>query len=371
MVSSHKTGSLFATRPWRAAVLFVEHAVQEVDDGIPRKPDLQTPDFVSQPWFHALYGSVFAWYESRHGERIHERSRTVAKGLVLIWRTPYELAVPLSVLGPGVPGKTAWLRFPDEVLAAESVQDWIVGSPDLSVGSKDESVPAIASAKEVATHLRQINVSLIGNKHSQNVQSGFLSGVRLHIETAATHVVQLSTSGGISRAIWELQMACESAFKALMQHRTGSIKESHDLFFLYDSLPDPKPTFGRDLLKQIPRWEKVTDLRYGQGQASSVDDFFRTYRVVLSVVNSLLQPMVSLRVGKATLEMAKPPWLPKDIDDRPALTRRCRRIDLRPTADRRTVRMRQHAQDPLCTVARLQRRRHDALLRACGFERRA
>ena len=62
-------------------------------------------------------------------------------------------------------------------------------------------------------------------------------------------------------------MACECALKALLQKKAGRFRETHDLFVLYDDAVPYGFSLNRDLLKNIPTWRKMMELRYGRALA--------------------------------------------------------------------------------------------------------
>jgi HEPN domain-containing protein len=150
---------------------------------------------------------------------------------------------------------------------------------------------------------------MIGVMDTDDVVRGFLDTLRGNISRAAEDIIQRRRESTTSGACWEIQMACECAFKALQQHKTGAFRETHDLFMLYrDAMPHGL-SLNRDLLKIIPPWREMADLRYGQGTELTVAWYYTVYRTMLRIVAAALEPMVSLRVGKGSFKIAKAPWL--------------------------------------------------------------
>jgi len=296
-------------RPFWASFRFAQHFIQRVRAGGKEwEPDFDSLQFASEPWFKELHRSVSAWYRARYPGAF-DRSPRTARGVVLIWGTPFLIEVPLLVTSPGTPGKTVWLSFPDSVRDDEDAMNWVSSSPDLSQIEPEEQTQIRALVSEVASSLRRISVAVMGIGQSDAVVSGFAQGIMVHLQSAADRVIQHGRRGGTSRGYWEIQMACESAFKALSQHVTGEYTETHDLFYLYDRLPEPPAGLQRDLLRQVPRWQDVADLRYGQRADPQIADFFQCYRSALVIVAALVDPIASLRFGKASFEIARAPWL--------------------------------------------------------------
>jgi HEPN domain-containing protein len=165
------------------------------------------------------------------------------------------------------------------------------------------------ACREVASLLRSIMVKLMGIQPSDSIVRGFLNGVRLHVEVAAEHIVRERKEGVTPRAYWEIQMACECAYKALLQQKGGAFIETHDLFRLHDEAAPYQLTIKRDMLKKFPRWKEMIELRYGQTIDTTITAFYETYRTMLQVVESVLTPIVTLWLGEGALLVAKAPWL--------------------------------------------------------------
>lgn len=302
-------------RPFRAALYFAQFFVLEIRDGDRQwTPDLESPDFVAEKWFRALYQEIESWYRNRYGAALEQSPPTVVNGFVLIWGTPFALKVPVTVTTPGRPGKTVWVSFPDSVLENENPASWLVAPPNLSAMSDFEQEEVVVQCKEIASLLRSIRVKMMGITGNSVVQ-GFINGVRLHVEVASEHVVREQRGGATPRAYWELQMACECAYKALAQGRGGSFRETHDLFLLHDDVESYGLAVSRELLKKLPRWKTMVELRYGQVADPAIASFYEAYKTMLQVVDAVLAPIVIFGVGKASFEISKAPWLSEEGDE--------------------------------------------------------
>jgi hypothetical protein len=300
-------------RPFLAVLNFAKAFVLEIKDGDKQwTPDMDSPQFVTERWFRALYQEIEEWYRVRYGAALEKSPPRTANGFVLIWGTPFALRVPITVIEPGTPGKTVWVSFPDSVADAENPVEWLVAPPNFAAMSASDLADVTAECKEVSSLLRSIMVKLIGIQLGSPIVQGFLNGVRLHIEVAAEHVTREQQEGVTSRAYWEIQMACECAYKALLQQRRGSFIETHDLFRLHDEAEQYGLAVKRDSLKKLPRWKKMVELRYGQTLDPAISSFYEAYKVMLRVVNAVITPMVTLGIGKASFEIARAPWLPED-----------------------------------------------------------
>ena len=73
----------------------------------------------------------------------------------------------------------------------------------------------------------------------------------------------------------------------------------------------------RDLLKRIPRWEEMTDLRYALGSRNDIAECFSCYLTVLEVVLAAVKSMEGLRLGPAEFLIGQPPWMQDDPSKAP------------------------------------------------------
>ena len=219
----------------------------------------------------------------------------------------FAILIPALRARPGQPGETIWLSFPDGLRDDENVLDWVEAPPNYSMLSPQELCSAEEFATEVTTALRFIHAGLMGVKADDEKLDGFNAGIIPHLERAAELLTE-SKPESFQRAFWELQMACEEALKALLVQRTGKFKETHDLFRLYDALEE-SPEFNRDLLKCLPGWKEMADLRYGQGDHEDRAECVKCYRATLTIVAGTVHSMKKIEFGSGEIEVARAPWI--------------------------------------------------------------
>lgn len=107
-----------------------------------------------------------------------------------------------------------------------------------------------------------------------------------------------------------MQMACELALKCLAQQRSGTFKETHDLFHLYDQMPQSPPPFARTELSKLPNWEIMIELRYGGGPPIAIRQAFRSYRATMTIVAATTSAFEKrYQLGKAKFHLKRPPWI--------------------------------------------------------------
>lgn len=309
-------GMPLCERPFAAAMEMVERFVigVQLSGALQQKPG-DSPDFIATPWFRIIFRTVEQWYQARLGLALVPKKDTIS-GAVLIYGVPFRIAVPATFSRPGKRGdgelmETVWLRFPDTVLEneVEGVTSWLVSPPSLAAMPQAQIADVRQRIIEVATALRSIRTNFMGAGGEGDLLA-LQKGTVAHLE-AFVDLIQRQEPTCIQKAYWEIQMACESAFKAVTLQRTGQFRETHDLFKLYDDLHALRPLgISRDKLKGIPRWEEMVDLRYAQGRRENLAECVKCYRVALAVTEAVVAEAGPRRLllGNAEFELGCPPW---------------------------------------------------------------
>jgi hypothetical protein len=299
-------------RPLLATVTFVEHCVVEVstDGGRTRTKPEAEGNFLHEPWFGRIYTAVETWYRTRYGNALDNPAGRTINGVVLVFQTPFRIRIPTTVTTTGKPGETIWLMFPDNILEHEDALRWIDNPPNLEPMSLAQRQEVRETVIVVASTLRRIRVLLMGATGRERRFQGFYQGVVLHLESAAELLLR-AKGETTQKAYWELQMACESVFKALLLQKTGSFPETHDLFCLFDRAVVHGLSIDRKRLGSIPRWQEMANLRYAQGTRTNVAECYECYRTVLDIIAGVAEATHGIRVGAARFEIAIAPWLKK------------------------------------------------------------
>ena len=297
-------------RPIVAAERFVSGFVLEVrmSDGTTGKPGLPS-DFVSQPWFQAVYAEVEEWYVERYGVRTRSGAKQAFRGVTFVASTSFEIHVPTSITRPGKPGASVWLSFPDRVLPEDNPLEWLVAAPNWESYSPDAIDNAVSTAAEVSELLRRISSRLVGTQLADQTARQLLAGIRIHLNSACSLILAEDYEGSFARAQWELQMACEVAFKGLLQQRTGSFPESHDLFHLHDRASLFAQAINREWIRSLPRWNEAANLRYGLGGHPSTTEIFDWYSATLRIIAGVCTGLQAYDLSRAEFEIGKAPWL--------------------------------------------------------------
>jgi hypothetical protein len=279
-------------RPLLATIEFIREWVIEIE----RKDgtrvvlvDLDMDGVMALPEFRGFIDMTEAWYLERYGSSLKISSDAIT-GVVLIHHTPFQILVPQSVkLRPGDAGPGSWwVRWPERVLDQEDPLTWVSDGPNLARLSDEQRSDVRQGICAVANRLRFVHSRILATP-AEGALHSILPITLDHLEGAARLILDGDRHSGIRRSFWDLQMACECAFKSVLEQKTGQFKETHDLFHLYDlvqaqgALP-----FRRDILKRLPRWEEVADLRYALGKRDNLFNAFYCYETALEVVTGTL-----------------------------------------------------------------------------------
>ena len=294
-------------RSLHATIEFVRRCVVELrtDDGKTVIPSDSGSNILEAEWFKPLFRDVETWYRHRYGSQVEMNAEHAISGVVCVFNTPFALEVPVIVSTPGKPGETIWLQIPDQVLESEDSLSWLTNGPDFTNASKSDGMKARRHANEVACALRFIHVNLLGTEMPGKL--GELGGGILSNLERAAELIVLAQTHALKHAHWNIQMACEHALKALLQQRSGTSQETHDLFVLYDQMPSGTPSFGRTLLSKLPNWERMASLRYGGGGHVSIGDAYLAYRTALKIVKETVGGLEK-RWSIGGFEIRRAPW---------------------------------------------------------------
>ncbi len=305
-------------RPLLAAIEYVKHFVIEVGsnaDSISAVPGEFT-SFAASPWFGFVYGRVEDWYSQRFGEAWKQREERTLKAIVIVYQTPFSFIVPTTVTSPADNG-CIWLSFPNAVSASENPEDWLESPPNLTTMDSQLRVELGEEMRGTASRLRFLSTSLLEVKSLEETGRRLRRGILLHLRSAATTIVE-PREPDLPRSFHELQMVSELALKALQQHEGASFVETHDLFRLFDgtSLARDVPE-KRALLRKIPGWHEMIDLRYGLPTNRGLFDWYKCYQAVLELAAECVKPMRGgLRIGGGAFKLAMPPWMRRETGPR-------------------------------------------------------
>lgn len=297
-------------RPIEAARKLVEEFIPSIrfGDEPPKQPG-KFSEFCKESWFKYIYKDVQNWYYKRYGERVALSKGDSMSGIILVASTPFELQVPITASEIEVERESSWLSFPAELLPNDNVRKWIVNPPNWTTFPDEIVKKADRNMKDVATLLRRISCRMIGASLKDEKVKNILAGVKIHLRSAAVLIANEGQEGSFARAQWELQMACESAYKGYLQQKNSNFPETHDLFRLNELAKLPNESVKHQWIKNIPRWWEAADLRYGLGDHPTIVGIFFWYKQSLKIIAGIFENLEGVNLTKTHLLINKAPWL--------------------------------------------------------------
>lgn len=300
-----------SSRPLDAARRVVSLAIRKIRIGGVESEPGKFLDYFASEWFKVIFARTSAWYRGRYGDALDADEESTVAGCVMMLDTPFVIRIPIVTRKPGKPGETFWIHFPKEVEEDEDALGWVEKGPNVASMARSELLKARRLANEVAGAMRAINTSLATVAKTSKRVPEFGGAILPHLDRAATQIAR-ARAENLKHAHWDMQMACELALKLLAEQRAGSFEATHDLHRLYDRLPGVPP-FKRALLSNLPNWQRMAQWRYGGGPPISISEAFSRYRSVLKVVSAAAEGAKrNLRIGGASIELRKPPFLHHD-----------------------------------------------------------
>lgn len=297
-------------RPFKAACKLVEDFIPSIrfGDEPPRSPG-KFSEFCNEEWFKNLYLDVEKWYRKRYAERAATSTRDSMAGVTLVASTPFEFRVPIIANQVEVEGESSWLSFPAVLLPDDHIRDWVHNPPHWETFPKDIVKKADKDMRDIATLLRRISCRMVGASLNDEVVKNILAGVRIHLRSAAVLIANEGQEGSFARAQWELQMACESAYKGYLQQKDKNFPKTHDLFRLNEIADLPNAATEHQWIKTLPRWWEAANLRYGLGDHPTIIGIFYWYRQSLKIISGVFENLDGINLTKARLLIQKRPWL--------------------------------------------------------------
>lgn len=298
-----------------AAIKFVEECIMDSNIDPNGWNPGKSSDFVHKRWFRIFHSYAKQWYEERYGSRLRNSELFFFRSVVLIAGTPFGLRVPVTRSKPEVEGETAVLFWPGSVSKEENPLDWVVDPPNFGSYSSEALAKARKDSTRAANRIRAISCRFIGAELTDEATRAVLAGVKIHLQSAASLILREDEDGRLPRAQWELQMACESAYKGVLQQRKGGFPPHHDLFVLNR---EAKPFVGRvadEWLRELPRWTEAAELRYGLGDFTpTITGIVAWYDTTLKIVSGVLTGLEGLKLDQASITFKMPPWF-RSYDD--------------------------------------------------------
>ena len=290
-------------RPLAAAQFIVERCIEEIQGDT-------KDDYLNRPWFASLYRLITEWYEARYADAMKTQMARSVRGVVLLYRFPFEVKIPLSLTHIAEVGKTAWLYMPNNVLDQESVLHWLVKGPNLGQLSKEQLTSLENDITTIGTHSRTIWRNLSAATLEQQQLQILSGGIQTALETSVGHILSQANSRILS-SFWEIHLAVEKTLKLLIQQHGRTPKKTHDLMTLCSTANETDmPTIDTTLLDKLPPHDEVIKMRYGEGKLKNVQEAVSNYRRGLSILTTLTGRLKARsRINNARFLIRKLPFV--------------------------------------------------------------
>lgn len=307
-----------AQRPLRALQMLIDEDALEL-----RTRDRQIPlqnflsDQVDEVWFRVLFDAVEFWYAERLGAELIREQRTSALiGVVSIHGAPFTIRVPANRSKVEDVGESAWMFFEDGVGEGEDPTGWICGGPNLSTLLKPDLDALAAEAAFVAGVLRSVEFRRVTFRSNANQEAQkLLQSTLTYLGQAAERLVSWQSST-LGPAWFDLQMASETALKAVLLLKTNQQPKIHPLKELLSKASCHGVVFDASRLDQWPDFGAISDWRYGQCDPPGVLALHSAYIQSLNLVKACMASIEpGLKPGFGLLLRYRP-WSTRDATGR-------------------------------------------------------
>lgn len=285
-------------RPMRALHMLFERGAIKVEVGKPVTTDTLAKS-ADTPWFRVIYAAIEFWYLEAFGSpAVLGGGSPPLEGAVLVRGTPFALRFSANRHKIHIPGEQSWVYFDDGLGDGEVAHDWIIDGPDLSRLGAEARAAVEADAARVATALRFIAFRRVGRQVGENkAPDQLVANVLATLQQAARRLV-----GGLDAergpAWYDLQMAAESALKAVLQVHEGCQPFDHRLDYLLRKASEYGVIFDPARLEDLPSAHEAAQWRYGQGDPWGLKIQYRAYLTTLDLATAALsQVPVSIQPG--------------------------------------------------------------------------
>jgi len=290
-------------RPLKAASMVVEHCIVQV------KGDTKEHYF-DKPWFGIIYRATERWYEERYGRALRSSQSKVVHGVVSVFNTPFELAVPLTVREEVQPDGAFWVGFPNSVLPGERVLDWIGNPPNLEKLTLSEREAVSVDVVRIAQHLRATCVNLMTADYPDCRSQKLSQSIVLHLEKGAKDIVR-DPRGLVSIAIWEFHLAAEKAIKVYLLQKGINPPRTHNLDDLNClSGAGTESVASKRLVSKLPAGAMAIRYRYGEAESPDFAGTIEIYLAALELIDHYTRGLTRrFTFNNARFLLKAPPWM--------------------------------------------------------------
>jgi HEPN domain-containing protein len=284
-----------------AALYFVDYCIVEIEGDTKDK-------FLEKEWFRSIYRLIKQWYKARYADALKATKDYVALGAVLIYKTPFQLRIPLSIAQEKEGDDKQWFCLPRSVQDGENVFDWIDKKPNIDNMPENELKELQKSISDIAANVRSIHVNLMSASLEKNLHK-ISSTIQAHIDKAVRDILSLD-AGRISTSYWEIHLAIEKAVKVIILQNGRDHQNKHSLDKLCKIANNIKGIrLDCSIFSCFPSDNEAIRQRYGEGSYFTIQEavinLARANEVISGLTNLLKRQFI---MNNARFLIALPPW---------------------------------------------------------------
>lgn len=274
-------------RPLVATLFFIQYCIINIKiDNKIIAIDMKE-DFFEHKWFKIIYKLIKKWYRDRYADAINPIDNDFALGVVLIYDTPFQLKIPLTIAEEKESDYERWFCFPNSVLENENVLDWFTNKPNFDRIREDDLESLRNEVNYISSSTRAIRINLMASieKQLHKIPSSILS----HIDKAVQDILSLDI-GRISTSFWEIHLAIEKAIKLIILQNGYEHKNMHNLNKLckiannIDGIEIDCRMFAK-----FPSDIEAIKQRYGEGITFTMQQAVKNYSYAIEVIAKLTE----------------------------------------------------------------------------------
>lgn len=288
-------------RPLAATFYFVDYCIVDI------KGD-NKDNFLEKKWFKSIYKLIKKWYTNRYAEAMDHVRDDFTLGVVLIYDTPFQLKIPLSVAEEKESDDKRWFCLLSSILDRENVFEWIKNKPNFNHMPNEDIESLKKEVCGIATSAREINVNLMSASLDKELHK--ISGsIPAHIDKAVRDILSLE-GGRISTSFWEIHLAIEKTIKLIILQNGRDHNNSHNLSKICKIANNIKGiSIDCDILSKFPSGNEAIKQRYGEGKSFTVQEAVNNYIYANGAIAKLTELLKrKFIMNNARFLIAIPPW---------------------------------------------------------------
>ena len=225
-----------------------------------------------------------------------------------IYKTPFELKIPLSLAQEWEGNDKRWFCLPISVQDNENVLDWIQNKPNLEKIPSPELEKLKNVIDGIATNNRAIHVNLMTASLDQSLHK-ISNTIPAHLDKAARDILSLE-SARVSTSYWEIHLAIEKSLKLIILQNKRDHLKKHPLIKLCRMANNIKGVkLDCSVISKFPSSNEAIKQRYGEGSSftiqEAVENCISAYAVIANMTKVLKRKFI---MNNARFLIAVPPW---------------------------------------------------------------